>query len=111
LGSHSGNYEDIWFIEVDLATESPNKVIDKCRRYVFYAQTGIEQKQYGVFPLVVWLVYNINRKNKLQQYLAECRDIPEASKNIFTVIMPDEFDTLISSGLESLIKQEGEKCA
>jgi len=114
----NGDYEDSWFIEVDLATESPNKIVSKCCRYVHYCKSGIEQKEHDVFPLVVWLVYNENRKTKLQQYIADCRDIPEASKAIFTVIMPYEFDTLIRGGVAALAKnhnneakQEGAKCA
>jgi len=107
----SGKYEDSFFIEVDLATESPVVVLDKCKRYAFYCKTGIEQKQYGVFPLVVWLVYNANRKAKLQQYITECREIPEASKGIFIVIMPDEFEALIRHGVSALVKEEGDKCA
>jgi len=97
-----GKYEDSFFIEVDLATESPVIVLDKCRRYVHYSRTGIEQKEHGVFPLVVWLVYTPNRKAKLQQYIAECREIPEPSKSIFTVIMPHELETLICGGVEAL---------
>jgi len=124
----NGQYEDCWFIEVDMGTESPNKVLDKCRRYIYYCKTGIEQKHNEVFPLVVWLVYTPNRKAKLQQYIAECREIPEPSKNIFAVIMPHEFETLICGGVEALAEacndeiaqtnddsehkqQKGEKCA
>ena len=110
----SGEYVDSWFIEVDLATESPSKVLDKCRRYVYYCNSGIEQKAHEVFPLVVWLVYNENRKAKLQQYIADCREMSEASKSIFAVITPDEFEVLISGGVDALTtkrnnqtKQEG----
>jgi hypothetical protein len=104
-------YQDSWLLEVDLGTESPIKVLDKCRRYVFYCKSGIEQKQHGVFPLVVWLVYNANRKSKLQQYIAECRELSEASKRLFTVILPEEFETLICKGVDSLDKTKGAKIA
>ena len=107
----NGNFEDSFFMEVDLATESPVVVLEKCRRYAHYCRTGIEQKRYEVFPLVVWLVYNINRKNKLQQYISECREIPEATKSIFTVILPEDFETLICGGVDALTVQKGVKCA
>ncbi len=94
----NGEFEDSWFIEVDMNTESPSVILEKCRRYVHYYRTGLEQKQYGVFPLVVWLVYSENRKAKLQQYIANCREIPENSQSIFTVILPDEFEPLILKG-------------
>ena len=32
----NGEYEDNWFIEVDLATEAPCVVLEKCERYVAY---------------------------------------------------------------------------
>ena len=106
-----GSYQDSFFIEVDLATESPVIVLDKCRRYAHYCRTGIEQKKYEVFPLVVWLVYTANRKAKLQQYIAECREISEPTKSIFTVIMPEEFEALICGGVDALTQQKGDKCA
>ena len=97
----NGKYEDSWFIEVDMNTESPSVVVEKCRRYAFYCNSGIEQDKHGVFPLVVWLAYSDSRKNKLQQYIADSREIPEKSKGIFTVIMPNEFETLICGGAEA----------
>jgi len=90
---------------VDMNTESPSVVLDKCRRYVHYYRSGIEQKAHGVFPLVVWLAYSENRKAKLRQYIADCREMSEKSKSIFVVIMPDEFETLICGGVESLGKK------
>ena len=98
----NGNYEYSWFFEVDMNTVSPSVVLEKCRRYAVYCKSGIEQKQHGVFPLVVWLAYSENRKNKLKQYIAECSEMPEKIKSIFTVIMPSEFETLILGGVEAL---------
>ena len=97
-----GGYEDSWFIEVDMNTQSPSVVLEKCRRYVLYCVSGLEQRQHGVFPLVVWLVYSKSRKAKIEQYIADCREMSEKSKAIFTVIMPDEFETLILGGAGAL---------
>lgn len=49
----SGEYEDRYFIEVDLDTESAPKVIEKCERYHKYYWSGLEQEENGVFPLTV----------------------------------------------------------
>ena len=98
-----GEYEDSWFIEVDMNTESPSIVLEKCRRYILYRQSGIEQQTRGVFPLVVWLVQSDSRKAKLRQTIADCREIPEASKGIFAVILPHEFETLIRNGKEGIV--------
>ena len=89
------NYEDRWFFEIDLATESPIKVIEKCHRYHQYYRSGLEQEQYRVFPLVVWIVPDAARKSSI-----EIRIKAEFSKqpNIFAVITPDELETLVRQG-------------
>ena len=92
----SGEYEDAWFIEMDLNTEAPCAVLEKCRRYVRYYKSGIEQKQSGVFPLVVWIVPSGARKKSLQQNIDECREL--ACKGLFLVITPDELEGLIQKG-------------
>ena len=91
------SYEDRWFIEIDLATESPAKVLEKCGRYHEYYQTGLEQREFGVFPLVVWLVPDAARKAHLTASLNAAFDkLP----HIFTVITPDELAPLVRQGLE-----------
>jgi hypothetical protein len=89
------NYEDRWFFEIDLATESPIKVIEKCHRYLQYYRSGFEQAQYRVFPLVVWIVPDGARKSSIELRIKE-----EFSKrpNIFAVITPDELETLVRMG-------------
>lgn len=92
-------YEDRWFFEIDLATVSPIKVIEKCHRYHQYFRSGLDQKQYGVFPLVVWIVPNTARKNSIEQNIkATFSKLP----NIFVVITPDKLETLIRQGLGDL---------
>ena len=93
----TGDFEDNWFIEIDLATESYPVVLEKCRRYAHYYKTGIEQKAYGVFPLVVWIVPSLARKEGLQRNLAASRELHP--KNIFVVITPDEFEGLLQHGM------------
>lgn len=99
----NGGYEDRFFFEIDLATESPVRIIEKCSRYFEYYRSGFEQKQYGVFPLVVWIVPDTARKTSLKQHVkTEFAKLP----NIFTVITPDELGTLIRQGAGDT---EGEK--
>ena len=104
--TQNDRFEDIYFIEVDCGTESLNKILEKCRRYVRYRNTGIEQKKNEVFPLVVWLVESKNRKNALRRHIADCREIPEPSKNIFIVILQNELETLIYGGVTALTEKE-----
>ena len=51
-----GQYEDRWFLEADLATESRTALARKCDLYQRYWQAGLEQSQTGVFPKVLWLL-------------------------------------------------------
>ena len=50
-----GDYQDRFFIEIDCATESTPRIIDKAKTYIRYYQSGREQERHGVFPLVVWI--------------------------------------------------------
>lgn len=61
----NGQYEDRWFIEMDLDTESVQEIVEKCRRYQHYCQTGKEQQANGVFPLVLWVVPTEARREKI----------------------------------------------
>lgn len=88
----SGQYEDRWFIEVDLDTESPTKIIDKCERYHKYYRSGLEQEEAGVFPLTVWIVPTVERKNRLIHAIREAFD---KQPRLFAVITQDELTHLI----------------
>lgn len=93
----SEKYEDRWFIEVDLNTESPAKVIEKCERYHRYYRSGIEQDATGVFPLTVWIVPDAERKSKL---ISAIRSAFDKQPKLFAVITKDELETLIHQGGE-----------
>lgn len=90
-----GQYEDRWFIEVDLDTESPTKIIGKCEKYHKYYRTGLEQEETGVFPLTVWIVPTLERKEKL---IARIREAFDKQPKLFAVITNDELAHLIQYG-------------
>lgn len=91
-------YEDRWFIEIDLDTEAPVTVVEKCQRYHHYYRCGLEQKQHQVFPLTVWIVPDAARKESLTTHIRA-----EFSKQakLFIVITPDELATLLSQGVKA----------
>lgn len=91
----SDDYEDRWFFEIDLATESPAKVIEKCDRYHKYYRTGLEQEESEVFPLTVWLVPDNTRKERL---ITHIREAFEKQPKLFAVITTDELEHLIRYG-------------
>lgn len=93
----SGQYEDRWFIEVDLDTESPGKIVSKCERYHKYYRSGLEQQESEVFPLTVWIVPSVERKEKLITHIKKAFD---KQPRLFAVITADELGTLICQGGE-----------
>ncbi|MBQ9918071.1 MAG: replication-relaxation family protein [Microbacterium sp.] len=50
------DYDDHWYLEVDLGTESLPVLLAKCRTYAAYKATGRAQAEHGVFPRVLWLL-------------------------------------------------------
>lgn len=91
----SGQYEDRWFLEVDLDTESPSKIVAKCEKYHKYYRTGLEQQEAGVFPLTVWIVPSVERKEKLITHIKKTFD---KQPRLFAVITADELGQLICQG-------------
>lgn len=91
----SGQYEDRWFFEVDLDTESPSKIVSKCEKYYKYYRTGLEQQETEVFPLTVWIVPTAGRKERLTAHIREAFD---KQQRLFAVITRDELEHLIRHG-------------
>ncbi|MEC3979635.1 replication-relaxation family protein [Amycolatopsis sp. H20-H5] len=91
----SGDYEDHWFLEADLATEHPPVVVRKAKIYQRYAATGAHQARHGLFPAVVWIVPDTARQETLQAALSADSAIQH---ELFRVVTVEEFDQLIASG-------------
>lgn len=92
----NGTYEDYWFFELDLDTETAVCILGKCRQYQNYYRTNAEQRKHGVFPLVVWVVPNERRKTSLREHISQSKELHH--KNLFKIILPDELETLIRKG-------------
>lgn len=94
-------YEDRWFIEMDLGTEAPTQVVAKCDAYLRYYYTGVEQKASEMFPLVVWIVSNAERKARLKECISNAT---KGQPKMFLVITPDELEKMIRQyiGVEQL---------
>ena len=91
-----GEYEDYWFFEVDLATETPQRIIAKCEQYQSYFLAGEEQRKHGLFPKVVWMVRDDKRRGSIQSHIAQSKELRH--KNLFAVILPGELETSIRKG-------------
>lgn len=93
-----GEYEDRWFIEIDLATESPATILKKCERYYDYYRTNLEQRKHGVFPAIIWIVPDKARKEVLQTTIAKAN---QKNTKMFLIIMPDDLEKIIVNGFDS----------
>lgn len=91
----TGDFEDHWFFEIDLATEPPSRVVRKCLQYQEYLRAGTEQQRLGLFPAVVWIVPTSARQQTLRTRLAE---EPSIGARLFTVITLDRLAELIAKG-------------
>ncbi|KQR86710.1 replication-relaxation family protein [Microbacterium sp. Leaf179] len=87
------DYDDLWYLEIDLGTESIPVLLAKCRTYAAYKATGRAQTEHGVFPGVLWIVPTPRRVRRLADAIHADPALPN---RLFTVITPDEFEVTIS---------------
>ena len=92
---HIENFEDRYFIEVDLATEDGPRILTKARTYIRYWQSGKEQESSGVFPYVAWLTTTEDRRVFLTDTLAK---LPAEHWQLFIVSTIDELTQSLSNG-------------
>ena len=92
-----GDFEDRWFLEIDLGTESSTAVVKKCRTYLGYQRTGREQASHDVFPKVMWIVRGERRQRLLADAFSKNRELKAAG--LFTVVTTDlAIPTLLEAG-------------
>ena len=64
-------YEDYYYCEIDLGTESMAKLIKKCQIYYDHYRSGEDHERIGVAPLIAWIVPDEARKNMLMEKITE----------------------------------------
>jgi hypothetical protein len=79
-------HRDLWFLEVDLATESSSTLHRKCELYRQYWRTGKEESAVGAVPLVLFAVPTEARKGTLIDVLGRQ---PSDSWPLFTLCLLD----------------------
>ena len=90
------NEELLLFVELDKDTESLNRIINQCKKYIKYFSTGIEQRLHdGVFPLVLWIVPNEKRRQNIKQRI---QDELNSYWQLFDAITLDDFMSYILGG-------------
>lgn len=91
----AGEYEDHWFIEIDRGTESLNTLLTKCQQYESYRRSGNEQTEGAGFPLVVWVLPDQERADRLRRHVGRSQGL---TPDIFRITTPDAFVELIAGG-------------
>ncbi len=89
-----GEYEDHWFIEVDLGSEHPPTVVRKCHLYEDYRRSGTEQDTHGLFPRVLWVVPDQRRADKLSTAIADAK----LDQDLFRVVTTDQLIPAVLGG-------------
>jgi hypothetical protein len=90
-----GPYEDSYFLEVDRGTEGSRALERQLQLYVAYHLSGEEQTKREVFPRVLWLVPDEQRKAALVDSLAR---LPAEQGELFQVARFDEaIDRMLAS--------------
>lgn len=59
------DYEHLWFLEIDMGSESQAIIRRKAEVYEAYRRTGLEQTKQGVFPMVMWITPDEQRERQL----------------------------------------------
>lgn len=93
--SRDAEYEDHWFVEVDRGTESLPTLIRQCQAYETYRRTGTGQAESGVFPLIVWVVPDTTRADKLTAAITATRGL---DPQLYRVATPEGFIPLVRGG-------------
>lgn len=83
----AGSNEAHWWVEVDRASESLPRVLTKCRSYIAYWRTGIEESAVGVFPKVLWVVPDERRRGQLVKAVGR---LDAEDRILFAVATDDE---------------------
>lgn len=70
-----GEYEEHAFLEIDLGTEHTPRIQTKCRTYADYAKTGRYQAAHGLFPEVIWLAEDPQRRAAIRRAISATRGL------------------------------------
>jgi hypothetical protein len=79
----SDAYDDHWYLEIDLGTESIPVLLRKSAAYEDYRRSGRAQAEHGVFPRVLWVLSSPARTARLTSAIAAEPRLPD---RLFTCI-------------------------
>ena len=91
-----GEFEDSWFIELDMGTQASITVARKAERYVDCFRAGGLQQTEGVFPRTLWIAPDASRAEIIEAALAR---VPEAT-DLFAVTTSTEACAVLTAGAQ-----------
>lgn len=89
-----GPYRDDWLIEVDRGTESLPTLLGKCQQYTAYHQAGAWQDHGPSMPLVLWVLPDETRANRLRVAIQRRSGL---SPELFRYATPDTIAETLAS--------------
>lgn len=90
------DFDERWFVEVDLGTESLPTLLRKCGQYESYRESGTEQAEHGSFPLVWWVLTSAQRAERL---ISTLRRTPRMTPGLYRIAT---FETLPAALTEAV---------
>jgi Replication-relaxation len=91
-----GDYEDCYFIEVDMGSEGSRTIDGKLRTYLAYYQSGREQAERGVFPRVLWTTPDSQRGSVIEDCIAR---LQPRERELFAVELFTDVLSVISNSV------------
>ncbi|MBV9661114.1 MAG: replication-relaxation family protein [Acidimicrobiales bacterium] len=88
-----GEFEDLWYLECDGATEDLPRIARKNQAYIGYWQTGKE----AVYPKVLWVASRAGRANALAACASE---LPDEHQRLFAVCDLNSFVGIVTGAGE-----------
>jgi Replication-relaxation len=102
-----GRWEDRAWVEIDLASESGARIVDKARAYIRYWRSGREIEASGVFPQVVFVTTTEVRRDFM---VAALRRLPPEHWQLFAVVTAAEAAEQMAKGtIQSISNREEER--
>lgn len=78
----AGDFEDSYFIEVDMGTEGSRALDRQLKAYAAYHASGKEQAERGVFPKTLWLAPDERRVSAIEDCV---KRLPHSARELFEV--------------------------
>jgi len=91
------SFDERWFVEVDLGTESLPTLLRKCGQYEAYRESGVEQAEHGSFPLVWWVLTSDERAERL---LRTIRRTPRLTPALYRVSTFTDLSARLAEALQ-----------